>query len=322
MDISIILLLLAGGALLVPLIGGDDDGDDDSGNEIRGTLDPDDPLEGTDGDDLILGFDGDDVINGGGGLDFINAGLGNDTVNGGADRDVIEGRAGDDILNGGGGNDTIDGGLDNDVINGGEGNDILRGGRGDDVIYGYTGTDLIRGAGGDDEMFLWGEQGRAIGTDGNDDLIMVTGRGFLEDDQDASNFYSFANVGDDGQTVAIVDGFGAGDQLILTLDTTDPALMDADLLVTLTEGTINDGTPGYNIEVTLAEDEVLAEGQSFEGARIFIIGSGLNPDDIENAISVDVTLNAGLTVEGAQATFDQVIAAETGANNAFTVART
>lgn len=312
MDITIILALLGLGALLIPVLAGDDgDDDDNSSNEIRGTLEDDQPLNGTDGDDNILAFDGDDIVNAGAGEDFVNAGLGNDIVNGGDDRDIIEGRAGDDELNGDGGNDTIEGGGGNDTIDGGEGGDIVRGGAGNDVIFGNTGTDTLRGEDDDDDIFLWGEGGQAFGGDGDDELVMVTGRGELDGVAGTNVYYALANDDDEQQTVAIIRELGTGDEIVMTIDTSDAAAADSDLQVTVTEGTIN-GIDGYNIEVSFAnEADEPGDGETFETARAFVLGRSVDIETVVASVTVDVTVDAGLSVDEALITFETVKAGAT-----------
>ncbi|EBA12322.1 calcium-binding protein [Roseobacter sp. CCS2] len=287
MDMTILLLLAASGVLLIPLLSEDDDDESDK-NEVRGTLEDDIPLDGTDGDDLILGFDGNDTINGGAGLDFINAGLGNDTVNGGDGRDVIEGRAGDDILNGDDGNDTILGGAGDDDINGGFGSDIIRGGRGADEIFGGFGarlldgelnnatdrTDTLRGEGGEDEIYLWGGGGLAVGGQNSDDpgtgdekdvLVLVTGEGRLEDSEGTTDFFALANIENDEETFAIITEFDESEhRMILTVD------IDLDGAA---------ATPQVGFEATLSTIE---EGD--ETVNGFLITAKLlNPDDFPDA---------------------------------------
>ncbi|MEJ6403978.1 calcium-binding protein [Yoonia sp. 2307UL14-13] len=307
MDLTLLLLIGLGAALIIPNLGGDDDDDDGpERNEIRGTLGDDPELNGTDGDDLIRGFAGDDVIDAGAGVDEVRAGEGEDVVNGGPDRDEIFGGPGDDILNGDGGNDTIRGGGGNDTIDGGEGFDIVFGGAGDDVIYGDVGDATLRGEDDDDDVFLWGEEGRAFGGDGDDELVMVTGRGLLDGVAGSNTYYALANDDDEQQTVAIIRELGLDDEIVMTIDTSDASAEDADLLVTVTEGTIN-GEDGYNIEVAFAnEADEPGDGETFETARAFVLGRSLDIETVVEAVRVDVTVNAGLSVEDAQTTFDNV----------------
>lgn len=302
MDISIILLLLGGGALLIPLLLGDDDDDSSDRNEVDGTF-GNDELEGTGGDDLIQGFSGDDTINGNGGLDVLIGGSGDDTITGGEDRDEIFGRADNDTLFGLGGNDTIEGGGGIDTIDAGEGDDIVRAGDGNDIVYGNLGTDRLRGEDGDDDIFLWGAEGRAFGGDDNDELVMVTGRGELDGVAGTNVYYSLANDDDEQQTVAIIRELGTGDEIVMTIDTGDAAAAAADLEVTVSEGTIN-GVNGYNIEVSFVNEG--DEPGEFETSRAFVLGRSVPIETVADSITVDVTIDAELTVEGAQQTFEDV----------------
>lgn len=309
MSITLVLLALLAGALVIPGLG--DDGDEGEENPrddaIKGTPGPDNPLEGTAGPDLILGFQGDDVIVGNGGEDEILGGGGEDMITGGADRDIIEGGADNDMLFGLGGNDTIEGGGGDDKIDAGEGNDIVRAGHGNDTVYGNTGTDLLRGEDGNDDVFLWGEGGTAIGGEGADDLIMVTGRGTLDGTEaviaGGNTYYAFANDDDEQQTVAIIEQLFAADSIVMTIDTNDAAAADKPLTIEVTEGTIN-GQDGYNIEVSFLNES--DEPTSFETARVFVLGRSIPIEDVADAVQVDVTVDASLTVEGAQATFDNL----------------
>jgi hypothetical protein len=303
MDITVLLALLGLTALLIPALGDDDDDDDEGA--IRGTPE-DDELEGTPGADDIFGFLGNDIINGNGGLDTISGSGGEDIITGGADRDVIMGGADDDELYGLGGNDTIEGGGGADFIDAGEGNDIVRAGAGNDVVIGNTGTDVLRGEDDDDDLFLWGEGGSALGGDGDDDLIMVTDRGTLDGVAGTNTFYALANDDDEQQTVAIIQELGTDDSIVMTIDTSDPNAEDADLLVSVSEGTIN-GIAGYNVEVSFLNDtDEPGVGETFETSRVFIYGTSVPIETVVASIEVDVTVDAGLSVLEAQATFAAV----------------
>ncbi|SFR99728.1 calcium-binding protein [Yoonia litorea] len=304
MSVSLVLLVLLGGALLIPLIG--DDGDDGA-NEIKGGPENDE-LNGTPGPDLIRAFLGDDVINGNGGEDDLRGGDGEDTITGGADRDVIDGGSENDQLFGLGGNDTIEGDAGDDFIDAGEGNDIVRGGNGNDTIVGNLGTDTLRGEGGDDDIFLWGDEGRAYGGQENDELVMVTGRGVLDGVAGENTFYALANDDDAQQTVAIIQELDFGDEIVMTIDTDDGSVVDKDLIVTVTEGSIN-GIDGYNIEVGFADPG--DEPDNFETSRAFVYGTSRDIDDVVASIKVDVTVDAELSVAGAQETFAAVKAGAT-----------
>ncbi len=308
MDITILLALLGLGALLIPVLGGDDD--DDDPKEIRGTP-GDDQLNGTAESETILGFLGDDVINGNGGLDTLRGSGGEDVITGGEDRDVIFGGADNDRLFGLGGNDTIEGGGGIDFIDAGAGNDIVRAGDGDDVVFGNTGTDVLRGEDDNDDLFLWGEGGQAFGGDGDDELVMVTGRGQLDGVAGSNIFYALANDDDDQQTVAIIRELGLDDEIVMTIDTSDASAANADLLVTVTEGTIN-GLDGYNIEVAFANQaDEPGQGETFETSRAFVLGRSLDIETVVESVRVDVTVDASLSVEGARQTFDDVKAGAT-----------
>lgn len=316
MSMSVILLLLLGGALLIPILL-DDEEDDPRDDAIKGTLGDDLNLQGTTGNDLILGFSGNDTINGNGGLDEIRGGSGMDTITGGADRDVINGGPDNDRIFGMGGNDTLEGGGGDDYIEVGDGSDIVRGGDGNDTIFGGTddGSDVLRGEDGNDTIFMWGNEGRAFGGENNDEMIMVTGRGIFDGVSDNNTYYALANDDDTQQTLVIIDQFfldqslNAQDQIVMTIDTGNPALLDLPLQVTVTEGTINDGTSGYNIEVAFVDETI--DPESYETARVFVLGTSVDIQTIVDAVKVDVTLNASLTKDGAEATFAQVKAGAT-----------
>lgn len=321
MDMSVILLLAASGLLIIPFLVGDDDDDEE---EIRGTF-GDDELEGTSGDDIILGFRGDDTINGGDGEDFINAGLGNDTVFGGDDRDVIEGRAGDDELYGEDGSDTILGGMGNDRIDGGRDFDVLRGGRGDDIMLGgasgflddegeliheQTDGDTIRGEGGDDTLFLWGNQGFAVGGEGEDTLVLVTGQGRLEDEEGETDFYILANAEDETiPTRGTITEFNP-EQDTLTL-TVDGVLADGEtppeVTFTLEERSVLEGTRVVNgvfVKAEIVDGEDPVEGS--EGAGVFLRGAIL--DRLVGA-DIEVVFTNGADYFDPESTLADVIAA-------------
>jgi len=321
MDTSIILLLAASGALLIPFLLGDGDDDDD---DIRGTFE-DDEIEGTDGDDVILGFRGDDTIDGGDGEDFINAGLGNDTVFGGDDRDVIEGRAGDDELFGEDGSDTLLGGLGDDRIDGGRDFDVIRGGRGDDVLLGGAPAvededgnlvfdnspgDTLRGEAGDDTLFLWGNQGFAVGGEGEDTLVLATGQGRLEDEDGETDFYILANAEDDMiPTRGTITEFNpVQDTLTLTVD---GVLADGEtppeVTFTLEARTVLEGTQMVNgvfVKAEIADGEDPVEGS--EGAGVFLRGAIM--DSLVGA-DIEVVFTNGADYFDPESTLADVIAA-------------
>lgn len=310
MDMTIILLLLASGVLLVPLIGDGGDDDDDDRNEIRGTLEDDPDLNGTEGNDLIFGFAGDDTIDALGGDDTVRAGAGNDTVNGGDGRDFIFGFDGDDTLNGGDGADRIQGGDGIDTIDGGRNADDIDGGPGDDILLG--GAPAVRGAGGEliidtlrrddvdgddgnDTLFIWGGRGEAEGGAGDDDLVLVTGQGTLSDEFGGqTDFYILANAEDDTiPTRGTITEFNpAEDTLTLTVDADLGGGAAPDVEFVLEARTVMEGgTPvnGVFVLARIADGEPDVPGS--EGAGVFLRGATLT--GLEDAeINVVFTDNA------------------------------
>ena len=88
----------------------------DGGLDIRGFVEQENVLEGSENADIITGSNLDDVL---------NAVAGNDTINAGGGNDEIFGLDGNDELSGEEGDDTIRGGRGEDIIVGGEGDDLL-----------------------------------------------------------------------------------------------------------------------------------------------------------------------------------------------------
>jgi Ca2+-binding RTX toxin-like protein len=309
MPVSLILPFLLGGALLIPILT-DDEEDTPTDGAIKGTPGDDPDLQGTSADDLIFGYMGNDIIRGNGGSDELFGGGGNDEIYGGELRDFISGGADNDILYGFGGGDGIEGGGGNDTIYAGNGDDFVRGGAGNDTIYGGTddGVDLLRGEDDDDDVFLWGNEGRAFGGQGNDDLVLVTGQGSLDGVADSNTYYALANDDDEQETLAVIKQFflnqdlTARDAIVMTIDTANADLEDEPIVVTVTEGTFG-GDSGYFIEIGF---ENVVDPMTYEASRVFVTGTSVPIETIASAVKVDVTVNASLTTEGAQATFDQV----------------
>jgi len=313
MSISVILLVLLGGALLIPLLTNDDEDDNPRDDAIKGTPEDDPDIQGTSGSDLIYGFKGNDVIFGNGGEDEIYGGGGEDRITGGEDRDIIVGGADNDVLIGLGGGDTIEGGGGDDEIRAGDGGDVVRGGQGADVILGGTDDklDLLRGEDGDDDIFIWGNSGTAFGGEGNDELVLMTGQATLDGVADDNVYYALANIGDTQQTVAIIEqffldsqDFSAQDKIVMTIDTDNPGNLELPVTVTVTEGEINGGISGYNIEVAF-ENPGDASG-AIETARVFVLGTSVDPAILAGAIEVEVTLNASLDEDDAEQTLVDV----------------
>ncbi len=139
----------------------------------------DDSLMGGDGNDRILGQDGDDLLKGGVGYDQVYGGAGNDTILGGDYSDTLGGAEGDDSILGENGGDEIYGGNGNDTLKGGDGQDRLYGGTGDDILDGGADGGSMFGGLGDD--LLTQETGDVYldGGSGNDTLITEVGGGVL-----------------------------------------------------------------------------------------------------------------------------------------------
>ena len=156
-------------------------------NLVRGSLNHNDTLLGSDRTDVAETFDGlggSDSIDGRGGVDWlrfdsatgsvtanlqsgsVSDGLGGtdtvshienirgsgqgDNLTGDAGSNELDGRVGNDTINGGEGNDNLFGAEDHDSIDGGAGDDNLYGGSGNDTLLGGNGFDYIR-AGGNSE---------------------------------------------------------------------------------------------------------------------------------------------------------------------------
>ncbi len=354
MDLSILLLLGLGLALAVPFLGGDDD--DDEANRIDGSPEGE-PINGTEGADSIFALAGDDVINAGGGNDFVNAGLGNDTVNGGDGRDVIQGRAGNDIINGDNGNDRIEGGAGDDTIDGGYGSDTILGGRGTDVIKsGFNARlidnelvnatetlDIIRGQGGEDTLFMWGDdsdnstpdnpKGLSLAVGGVnsappgevgppelDELILVTGESDLQDDEGPTNFFVFANLEDDQDTLATIVEFNpAQHKLVLTIDADLDGATAPAVDFVLTETSL-DGEDGVLVEARFedAMGDPTDPDFDYEVSRAFLRGATiasldesdfavvLTDNDIPEPGPDDVLTEADFTLFNPEATLETV----------------
>jgi Ca2+-binding RTX toxin-like protein len=114
-----------------------------------------------------------------------NALAGNDTVYGSAYNDYIDGGSGNDKLYGNGGNDALLGQTGNDELYGGDGNDLLVGGTDD------AGADWLDGGAGDDNMF-----------GGNGDDVYV------------HNLNQGVDHLNDGNTAAMVPGYGGGEDIL------------------------------------------------------------------------------------------------------------
>jgi Ca2+-binding RTX toxin-like protein len=196
------------------------------------------------GEDTVWGSHGDDTVLGGKNEDSINAGAGDDYVDGQQGDDWITGDAGRDTLIGGNGDDTLDGGDGNDVLIGGNGADLLLGRDGDDTLIGGNGGDMLYGGDGDD-MLLAGTGGDTLVGGAGDD-IMIGGQG--------SDVYRFeSGFGHD-----LIDGFGRGDQLMVSADINGTGIYKASDLAKFVSGN------GHYTQITIGGDSIRLEGVSAE----------------------------------------------------------
>lgn len=174
--------------------------------EIRGSLEGDDNIAGSDlaewfdgngGDDSLDAAGGDDTLIGGEGHDDLSAGRGEDRVegnagddrvitgrgkdfaDGGTGRDTLEGEKGNDTLLGGNGDDSLSGGQNNDNLEGGKGNDTVLGDEGKDRIKGGSGNDDLKGGEGKDRLQGGDGKDAVIGNSGNDRLAGGAGKDTL-----------------------------------------------------------------------------------------------------------------------------------------------
>lgn len=287
MSISLVLLAVLGVALLVPLFG-DDDGDDR--NEILGSSDPDDDVQGTEGNDLIRTFLGEDEVFGNGGNDEIRSGGDDDYVEGGDGLDFVRAGDGDDEVYGGDQDDRLFGDQGNDLLDGERGSDVIRGGRGDDLIFGGSDnldgqSDNLSGEDDDDTIFGWGD-GTFMGGgqndvpdnpgSNNDTLVMVTGEGEMENRTGNNTNIGLANIGDADTTDIIVRDFNpADDNLVLTIDyaTSGSPMAQADAEFTVNysfEDATDDRAAGLQITVTW--DNPDGDVGATEASSAFLLG--------------------------------------------------
>ncbi|MES0883004.1 calcium-binding protein [Roseibium sp. SCP14] len=146
-----------------------------------------DTLSGLAGNDMLFGEDGDDDISGGADEDTLDGGDGNDTLTGNRGNDTLLGGAGDDMLDGGNDTDTASyanaaGGVSVDIrwsgrnVGGGEGRDSfnsienLIGSDFGDRLSGDVGDNVLDGGSGNDVLRGQGGNDTLFGGDGNDNL--------------------------------------------------------------------------------------------------------------------------------------------------------
>ncbi|MGZ5511943.1 MAG: hypothetical protein ACXWG7_00995, partial [Chthoniobacterales bacterium] len=170
---------------------------DNGANWIRG-LNGNNVLRGLDGDDSLEGGLNSDSLEGGNGNDTLRAGqqpdpnpppnlppqivVGNDTLLGGAGNDVLYGDAVGDLLDGGADADQIYGGPDNDTIFGGTGDDTVYAGAGNDSIDGGEGLNFLSGDDGNDFIIAGSGPDQLFGGAGNDTLNGGAGANALHGD--------------------------------------------------------------------------------------------------------------------------------------------
>jgi len=176
-------------------------------------------------------------LEGGPGNDRLTAGGGPAVLIGDAGDDVLTGGPAADVLRGGPGNDRLFGGAGNDLLDGGAGDDLLDGGLDDDVLWGGPGADVLRGGDGRDVLHGGGGADRLEGGPGNDVLYGDEGDDYL--DGGLGNDTIYGGAGSD-----TIYGGGGTDQLY------------------------GDGGPGYEVDATLAGDDVIIAGTSTSGGDL------------------------------------------------------
>ncbi|MEM8724081.1 MAG: endonuclease/exonuclease/phosphatase family protein, partial [Pseudomonadota bacterium] len=252
--------------------------------DVTGTNQFDDTLEGNDGDDEIDGLRGDDTINGNGGDDDIDGGRGEDDIDGGDGDDMIHAGADNDTVMGGDGEDMIDGGDGNDMLDGGEDNDKINGDRGDDTIMGGDGDDMLDGGLGDDTIF---------GGEGNDMLIGGAQRDMLFGEGGDDNLDGGAREDElDGGTG--MDTLTGGTQADLFILHADQTAADADTITDFERNIDSfriDGSMGRTITFVQA------------GPDVQILSDGVLVATVLNAAEADVQAaslidGGGLTLQG------------------------
>ena len=299
-------------------------------NEIRGSANAGDTLDGRSGDDQMYGFGGNDLYivdsygdqtieepNAGNdtvrtalgnytlqanveNLEFTGAGplvtVGNDldnTITGNIGDDVIAGGGGNDTLNGNNGNDRLSGDAGDDSLFGGAGDDLLDGGEGNDHVFGGDGNDQVSGGGGDDTVDGGSGNDQVFGGDGADLIAGGAGNDDLSGEAGVDNI-----TGGDGNDT--ISG-GAGDD-VLAGESGDDAIGGGDGADIITGGAGNDnlsgeagadninGGDGNDIISGGAGDDVLTGGSGDDT----ISGGDGNDDIIEGAGADNIEGGAGI----------------------------
>jgi Ca2+-binding RTX toxin-like protein len=278
-------------------------------NEIRGSANAGDTLDGRSGDDQMYGFGGNDLYivdsygdqtieepNAGNdtvrtalgnytlqanveNLEFTGAGplvtVGNDldnTITGNIGDDVIAGGGGNDTLNGNNGNDRLSGDAGDDSLFGGAGDDLLDGGEGNDHVFGGDGNDQVSGGGGDDTVDGGSGNDQVFGGDGADLIAGGAGNDDLSGEAGVDNI-----TGGDGNDT--ISG-GAGDD-VLAGESGDDAIGGGDGADIITGGAGNDNLSGE------------AGADNINGGDGNDIISGGAGDDVLTGASGDDTISGG-----------------------------
>jgi Ca2+-binding RTX toxin-like protein len=241
-------------------------------NEIRGSANAGDTLDGRAGDDPMYGLGGDDlyVVDSYGdqtiedpnaGIDTVRTALGNytlqanienleftgagplvtvgndldNTISGNIGDDVIAGAGGNDTLNGNNGNDRLSGDAGDDSLFGGAGDDLLDGGEGNDLVFGGDGNDQVSGGAGNDTVDGGSGQDQVFGGDGDDIITGGAGNDDLSGEGGADKIF-----GGDGND-ALSGGAGAD---VLAGESGDDTIGGGDGNDRITGGAGNDNLSG------------------------------------------------------------------------------
>jgi Ca2+-binding RTX toxin-like protein len=292
------------------------------GNEIRGSANGADTLDGRGGDDQMYGLGGNDlyIVDSYGdqtieqpnaGNDTVRTALGNYTLQANVENleftgagplvtvgneldNIITGNIGDDVIAGGGGNDTLKGNNGNDRLSGDAGDDSLYGGAGDDLLDGGDNNDFVSGGDGNDQVSGGSGDDTVDGGSGHDQVFGGDGADYLtggagNDDLsgEAGNDQIFGGDGND-----LLSG-GTGDD-VLAGESGDDAIGGGDGADIITGGAGNDnlsgeagvdninGGDGNDIISGGAADDVLT-GEAGDDT----IGGGTGADDISGGAGND-----------------------------------
>ncbi len=207
--------------------GGDAQGDTlNTIENLQGSADYADTLEGDAGPNWLRGLSGNNVLRGLGGNDLLEGGKDNDTLEGGDGNDTLRasgdvasldpavsggidmlyGGAGNDFLYGDAGGDTLDGGGDDDQIFGGKDNDMILGGAGNDTITGGAGADTVDTGEGTNSVS--GDDGNDVITGGSGPDTLNGGAG-----SDTLNAGAGNNVLNGGAGIDVITSL-SGDDII------------------------------------------------------------------------------------------------------------